>query len=56
MNHNAATLDKYLGPQKAVQQEGARICMLGSAFSTMLDVSLFGLSMLLYNLTTDLNQ
>ena len=40
----------------AVQQEGSRKCLLRTAFSTLLNVSLFDLSLLLYNLTTDYNQ
>jgi hypothetical protein len=42
--------------RKAVQQEGLRKCMLRSTFSSLLNVSLFDLSMLLYNLTIDPNQ
>ena len=58
MNRNPTTLEKHLKKIKikAVQQKGSRECMLRSAFSTLLNISLFDLSMLfLYNLTTDLN-
>jgi hypothetical protein len=57
LNHNAITLKKHLRPgKKRVQQEGSREWKLRSAFSILLNVSLFDLSMLLYNLTADLNQ
>ena len=48
--------DLWKASKTAVQQEGTRECMLRSAFGTLLNTSLFDLSMLIYNLTTDLNQ
>ena len=43
------TLEKHLIPkkEKAVQHEGSRECMLRSTFSTLLNVSMFDMSMLL---------